>query len=344
MIMVENKVLPKEWQVRNIKKKLADQGVDPDLVDVEALVDPTLSYPENEEAVLSQYGTMSEEEMFEASAGGAMTEEIQNIKSKMVRRDEVERLVDSKLKKLMTMKEQVQRTVVTPENQAQVVEANKKINQEIVKTSQAKALLMGLKQNLESRYNRYKESKVIKSKTEVEKKLASMRQQQEFATEFERGQKKGTYMAGRRIGSRLAEQQFYYRQLMPQKTSTTQKIIGMLTGRQIASMSPMMRQQLAVEIAKERQKLLIKREMERQLYQAKMEQAQKEMMRKQMIESMKPQIQPRMVLQQMPQQPIMRPFNPLAPHPFLSEFSPRPIMLIPRKTQRKRPTRRKRRR
>lgn len=233
------KVLPKEWQVRNIKKKLTEQGVDPDTVDVESLVDPTLSYPENEEAILTQYGTMSESQMWEGSVGGTTEQEIQELKSKTVRRDEVERLIDRKLNKLMEMKRQVQQTVMTPNNQAQVTQANNAIDQEIAKTNYAKLLLEKMKQVRGIGYRKI--VKPYKERKETEKAM-KQEMQKELLTSLQKGRRMGYYYHGIRMGREQAKA------LLSKKPKS----------------QPSIQQQITEGIAKRRRDLLIKQEIERQ--------------------------------------------------------------------------------
>lgn len=49
-------LMPRRLQALNIQNALRKKNIAPDLVDVEALIDSSLSYPENTRNILAQYG------------------------------------------------------------------------------------------------------------------------------------------------------------------------------------------------------------------------------------------------------------------------------------------------
>ncbi len=48
--------MPKNLQIKKLRKLLKSKGIEPDLIDLEALVDSTLTYPENKKRVLRFIG------------------------------------------------------------------------------------------------------------------------------------------------------------------------------------------------------------------------------------------------------------------------------------------------
>ena len=60
------KVMSKGLQIYNLKRFLKKHGIDEDLIDLEALIDPTLSYPENKEIVANHIKNMVENKEYDA--------------------------------------------------------------------------------------------------------------------------------------------------------------------------------------------------------------------------------------------------------------------------------------
>jgi len=54
-------VMPKELQKKTLEKILREKGIDPQTVDLDALIDPQLSFPENVRKILSELGLQQQE-------------------------------------------------------------------------------------------------------------------------------------------------------------------------------------------------------------------------------------------------------------------------------------------
>lgn len=57
--------MSKGLQIYNLKRFLKKHGIDEDLIDLEALIDPTLSYPENKEIVANYIKNMIENKEYD---------------------------------------------------------------------------------------------------------------------------------------------------------------------------------------------------------------------------------------------------------------------------------------
>jgi hypothetical protein len=100
-------VMNKELQIDKIKKELRNFNVDPDTVDIEAELDPTLSYPENRDAILGMHASLSEEQMAGESVGQGLTGEIENLKKSQLSKEQVERMVQNAMSKKERVIQQV---------------------------------------------------------------------------------------------------------------------------------------------------------------------------------------------------------------------------------------------
>jgi len=324
-------VMPKSMQIRFLGKHLKDAGVEPDTIDLEHEVDETLSFPENERIILGKYASKSEQQMYDSSMEGAISHEVEDIKSKMVSKSEVDRIINEKLKKLGSLKDQVQKAEVTVAQEPVKANVIKAIDTEIVKQ---KSLSERFKNLRGAGYKKYiqprQEKKAEEKKAEMERKLADMKakleEQKKINVAIEQGKLTGTRQASRLFYKKETERQLQYKQLMPKTQGLKARLTALITGYQTTT-NPALKQQLAIEIAKKRQELYIQQQVAQQTMNMQLQQARRQFLQKQQLEQYKQQMQQQPVqYQQVPvqyQQPRFA-FNPMGPHPLA-----RPIMRQP---------------
>jgi len=324
--MAEDQPMPKSMQIRHLTNKLKSQGTDPDTVDLEALVDEKLRYPENEANILSQYGKMSEQQMFEESAGGQLTSDIESLKRKMVSREDVERLIAKSMKAREAEFKSTTPTVPTiPTVQSSPGSA-----------APFKRSFTGRLKNLRGAgYKKFiqphQEKKRAEEKSRLEKQLAAVNvrlaEQKEMEIAIKQGKMTGTRQAARQFYRKETQQQLEYQQLQPVKSEGLRsRLVSLLTGYQNTS-NPALKRQLATEIIKKRNELLIAQEVERRTFPLQMQQAARAAQRQQMLQQLKQGIQQRNIPQQQPMQMMpqqgfhpmgppmpMQGYNPMAPH------------------------------
>jgi len=169
----------------------------------------------------------------------------------------------------------------------------RKVDEEIIKTRTLKSSLSSRLSGLKGIGYR----KIVQpymARKEAERRMKES-QKQEMLSAVQKGRKMGYYYQGVSLGRQQAIGQFK------------------------PNPNVILQQEMAKRYARKKMDIMIRNEINRQMKQ--------EMMQKQpqmMPQQMQPQynVQP----QQYYQQPPPRPFNPLAPHPFLSEFTPRPMV------------------
>lgn len=321
--MKEEKVLPKDWQVKNIQKELKSQGVDPDTVDVNALVDEKLTYNENKNAVLSQHGNLSEEQMFQESAGGQLSGDIENLKKRMVTKEDVNRLIAASMKaREAEAKKITEQTKIAAASVAQAAPSS----------PGSAGASPGLRQKIASlkgaAYKKFvlprKEKKAAEQKTKLERQLVDVNK-----AIAERSEREIAIKAGKISGTKQAAKTFYkqqtalelqYQALQPQRSEGIRsRLVALITGYKTTT-NPIVRRQLALEIAKKRNELFVQQEVDKRTFALQLAAAQRQAFRAQQIKQYKEQLQNGTIVQG--QQYPQPGFNPLGPPRYVVNFNP----------------------
>lgn len=307
------KILPKNLQIDMLKKKLSSKGVDPDTVDLEALVDSSLSYPENEANVMDKeymFGRMSEEEMYEESVGGQLHEDIEELKKQTVRKKEVEALINRKLKGL-----QKQFAI-----ESQKVKNGQATNGSLSKLARLKGEIGKLKQYKPSLPKRQKQKLTPLSQKMEEKAVAEA---------IKAGIKAGYRSEYKGYGRKLAKIQIGQQQRG--KPSFMQSLYRAVGGR--PTMSRMERQMIQMEVEKQKRALLVKQAAHQQLQKLQMQHELRKQMRREAVRQQREMIkgtyrQPRTTRRARGRQPMMRQPMMQAPPPHMippHRHQPNPI-------------------
>jgi hypothetical protein len=276
-------IMNKEMQVKLIKDMLNREGVSPDTVDVEAEIDPSLSYPENELKIKNAYVPIKYDTMQTSSPE---MEEIQSLKSQAVRREEVEKLIDRKLNKLMELRSQVKMTNVNPTQQPQKQEAMRKVEEEIIKTRTLKSSLQSRLSGLKGiGYRKIVQPYMARKEAERQLKQA---QKQEMLSAIQKGRKMGYYYEGVSLGRQQAKGTF----------KPNPNII--------------LQQEMAKRYARKKMDIMIRNEINRQIKQQEMMQRQQPMQPQQMMPQQPQYYQPQQKVRKGRQ--LMQPQVMIPPH------------------------------